>query len=224
MMKHLDEMKKIIIIGGKGTPVVIAEQILDAVDKFNAKYEVLGFAFDDETFGDEINNIPILDKTYNIYSKYGKYKDVYFIFSLYRSDLIKERIALRESYNIPLERYTNFIHPLATLARSASMGHGNIVLANVVINPNVYMGHFNTLNSNTLIGHDTSLGNNNFFSGHAVIGSNVKISDGNFFGLNCSAKNYIKMGDYNIIGMAANVLKDVDSNSILIGNPAKSLS
>lgn len=217
-------MKKIIIIGGKGTPVVIAEQILNAIEKFGAKYEVLGFAFDDEAFGDEINGLPILEKTYNVYSKYEKYNDVFFIFSLYRSDVIKERIKLRDSYQIPLERYINFIHPLATVARSASLGFGNIVLANVVVNPNVNMGHFNTFNSNALIGHDTLLGNSNFFAGHSVLGSNLKIGNGNFFGLNCSIKNFVEMDDYNIVGMAANVVKNVDSNQTLIGNPARSLT
>ena len=214
-------MEKIVIIGGKGTPVVIAEQILNAIDKFDAKYELLGYAFDDESFGNEIHGLPILDKTYNIYSRYKQYKDVYFIFSIYRSDLIKERATLRDSYNIPLERYITFIHPLATVSRSATIGYGNIILANVVVNPGVKMGHYNTFNSNVLIGHDTTMGDSNFFAGHAVISSNLKIGDGNFYGLNCSVKNFIQMGNYNIIGMAANVLKNVDSGQTLIGNPAK---
>ena len=216
-------MKKIIIIGGKGTPVVIAEQILDAIEKYNAKYELLGFAFDDESFGREINGLPILEKTYKVYDKYKQFDDVFYIFSLYRSDVIEERIKLRDSYNIPLEKYTNFIHPLATIARSAYLGLGNIVLANVVVNPNVKMGNFNTFNSNALIGHDTTLGNNNFIAGHTVIGSNLHIGNGNFFGLNCSIKNFVTMNDYNIVGMAANVVKSVDSKNILIGNPAKTL-
>ncbi|MDG4949880.1 hypothetical protein NLM59_02995 [Weeksellaceae bacterium KMM 9724] len=216
-------MKKIIIIGGKGTPVVIAEQIQNAIDKFQMDLEILGFAFDDESFGKEINGYPILEKTYNVYEKYKDHKDVYFIFSLYRSDVIKERIALRNSYGIPLDRYINFIHPLATVAQSAKLGYGNIILANVVINPNVILGNFNTFNSNALVGHDTIMGNSNFLAGHSIIGSNLKIGNGNFFGLNSSSKNFVEIKDYNIIGMAANVVKDVESNQILIGNPAKPL-
>lgn len=214
-------MKKIIIIGGKGTPVVIAEQIIDAVEKFGAKYEVLGYAFDDDSFGTEINGIPILEKTYNIYTKYKKYNDVYYIFSLYRSDLIRERIQLRESYQIPTEKYLTFVHPLATVAKSAALGFGNIILANVVINPNAKLGNFNTFNSSSLVGHDTVMGDNNFVAGHTVIGSNLIIGNGNFFGLNCSIKNFVQMGDYNIVGMAANVVKNINSNELLVGNPAK---
>jgi len=215
------EMKKVIIIGGKGTAVVIAEQIQNAIEKFNEPFELLGFAFDDESFGGEINNLPILDKTYNVYKRFEKYNDVHFIFSLYRVDLIRERIALRESYKIPHKRYINFIHPLATVAKSVSMGYGNVVLANVVLNPNVKIGDFNTYNSNSLIGHDTTMGDSNFVAGHAVIGSNLKIGDENFFGLNCSVRNYVEMGNNNIVGMAGNVVKDVASNKTLIGNPAQ---
>lgn len=214
-------MKKIIIIGGKGTPIVIAEQIQDAIDKFGAQYELLGFAFDDESFGNEISGFPILEKTVNVYNKFKMHDDVFYVFSLYRSDIIEDRIKLRESYGIPTEKYITFIHPLATVARSAKLGFGNIVLANVVINPNVKMGHFNTFNSNALVGHDSLLGDSNFMAGHSIIGSNLKIGNGNFFGLNCSVKNFINMGDFNIVGMAANVVKNVESNQTLIGNPAK---
>jgi acetyltransferase EpsM len=217
-------MKKIIIIGGKGTPVVIAEQILNAVEKYSVKFELLGFAFDDESFGNEINGIPILDKTYNVYDKYKKFEDVFYVYSLYRSDVIEERVKLRESLKIPIEKYVSFVHPLATVARSAQIGYGNIILANVVINPNVKIGNFNTFNSNSLVGHDTVMGDNNFVAGHSVIGSNLKIGNGNFFGLNSSSKNFIKIGDYNIIGMAANLVKDVQSRQIMIGNPARPLS
>lgn len=50
---------KVIIIGGKGTAVVVAEQIIDASDRFGMNVEVMGFAFDDPSFGSEINGLPI---------------------------------------------------------------------------------------------------------------------------------------------------------------------
>src|SRR5690625_2510459 len=114
-------MKKIVIIGGKGTAVVIAEQIYDGISKFNLDLEILGFAFDDDSFGEEINGFPIVAKTYEVYEKFKDHQDVYFIFSLYRSDLIEERISLRESYRIPKERFITFVHPLATVTKSVKM-------------------------------------------------------------------------------------------------------
>ena len=213
-------MDKIIIIGGKGSAVTIAEQIYDSQMKSN-NVEFLGFAFDDEAFGEEINGFPILCKTYEAYSRFKEQEDVKFIFQLYRPDLMEERIRLLHSYNIPRERFATFIHHSAYIARSASVGYGSVVLANVVINSNATIGDWTTIHSNSLIGHDTKVGDNNFFAAHTAVGSNNRIGSGNFFGLNASINNYISIGDYNFVGMASNVIKKLGDKEKVYGNPAR---
>lgn len=213
-------MDKIIIIGGKGSAVVVAEQVYSSQIAIG-NVEFLGFAFDDKNFYPEINGFPILGGTKDIYSKYEKYDDVKFIFEIYRPDLIRERIALRDSYGIPRERWANFIHHSVFFARSVRMGVGNVVLANSVINPNVVLGDFNTIQSNVLIGHDTKIGNSTFIAGHCAIGSNNSIGDGCFLGLNTSVNNYTEIGDYVFCGMASNVIKSVPDGTMVYGNPAK---
>lgn len=216
--------EKVVIIGGKGTAVVIAEQIYDAQVRFGRDIEVLGFAFDDPAFSAGINGWPVLCGTREAYANYKDDESVKFVFALYRSDLLEERIALRESLGIPLERFLSFVHPTAYIAKSAQLGQGNIILANCAINCNVILGNFNTMNTNAMIGHDTVLGNNNFIAAHTCIGSGLVIGNGNFTGLNCSIRNFVQMGDYNLIGMASNVVKNVANHTTLIGNPAKVLN
>ena len=213
-------MDKIIIIGGKGSAVVIAEQIYDSQIK-EGNVEFLGFAFDDKDYYPEINGFPILGETKTIYNKFEKYEDVKFLYALYRPDLIKERIALRDSYNIPKNRWANYIHHSAYVAKSVKMGVGNVILANSVINSNVILGDFNTVQSNVLIGHDDKIGNSNFITGHCVIGSNNVIGDGCFFGLNTSLNNYISIGNYVFCGMASNVVKSIEDETMVYGNPAR---
>ncbi len=213
-------MDKIIVIGGKGSAVVIAEQIYDTQIKMGT-VEFLGFAFDDESFGNEINGFPILCKTYEAYERYKSDEDVKFIFALYRPDLIEERIKLRDGYNIPKERFANFIHHTAFVAKSVQMGVGNVVLANSVINCNVKMGDYNTIQSNVLIGHDNTIGDSNFITGHCAVGSNNEIGNGCFIGLNSSINNYISIGNYAFVGMASNVIKSVPQNAMVYGNPAR---
>ena len=212
-------MDKIIVIGGKGSAVVIGEQIYDMQVK-TGKVEFLGFAFDDEAFGTEINGFPILCKTYDVYKKYKSDKDVKFIFALYRPDLMRERIALRNSYNIPNERYAVFVHHSAYVAGSARLGHGCVVLANAVVNTNAKLGNFNMVMSNSLIGHDTVVGESNFFAAHCAIGSNTVIGNADFFGLNVSVNNYIRIGSDVFVGMASNVIKSIEDGAMVYGNPA----
>ncbi len=214
---------KVVIIGGKGTAVVIAEQIYDAHIRYNMDVEVLGFAFDDPAYVGGINGWPVLCGTREVYDKFKKDNSVKFIYSLYRSDILKERIELRDSLQIPIERYYSFIHPSVYVAKSARIGVANVILANCAINCNVVMGDFNTMNTNSLIGHDTVIGSNNFIAAHTCIGSGLKIGNGNFTGLNSSLRNLVQVGDFNLIGMASNVVKNIGNNTKVVGNPAKEL-
>ena len=112
---------KIVVIGGKGSAVVIAEQIYDNQQTVH-DVELLGYAFDDPAFYPDIHGIPIVCKTREAWDKYRDDPSVKFVFALYRPDLIKERMALRDSYGIPLERYATFVHHSAYVAQSARMG------------------------------------------------------------------------------------------------------
>lgn len=53
----------IIIIGGKGTACVVAEQIIHAISYCDLKDEILGFVFKDETI-DNVLDYPIVSRDY----------------------------------------------------------------------------------------------------------------------------------------------------------------
>lgn len=213
-------MEKIIVIGGKGTAVVVAEQIYDAQTKHKADVELLGFAFDDESYGVEINGFPVLAKTTQVFEKYKDYDDVKFIFQMYRQDILPDRIKLRESYLIPEDRFATFIHPTCTVARSASIGTGTILMANTVINPNAKIGKFCTFQTNALVGHDAIIGDYNFIAAHAIV-ANLTMGSRNFIGINASTNNFITIGDDCFVAMGSNVIKSIPSNTKVMGNPAK---
>lgn len=220
----MNNPKKVIIIGGIGNAVNVAEQMVDSQIRFGTKDEFLGFAFDDETFGPEINGFPLLGKSRSIFEKYEKYSDVYFLYQMYRPDRIKERALWIPEFNIPTERFYNFIHPLATICRSVKMGYGNIIHAGCVLNVNVILGNHNTINSTCLVAHDTELGNHNFLAAHSVIGSNVKIKNYVFTGLNSTINNQISIAENTMVGMGSVVMKSIiEPNLVVVGNPARVL-
>ena len=212
---------KVILIGGRGTAIVIGDQICDAHERYGVDLEVLGLALDDRTGGDSVGGYPILCGIKELNEKYGRFSDVKFIYSLYRPDVMEERTKLLYDLNIPSDKFLNFIHPSVMMAKSVTLGIGNVFLANVVVNSNAVIGNFNTVNSGTLLGHDIKIGNNNYFAGQVCVGSGLQIGDMNFVGLNSSLRNGIVMGDSNIVGMASNVTKNVGEKEILYGNPAR---
>ena len=211
---------KIIFIGGRGTAIVVADQMWDAKQRFGMDIEVLGLALDDRSGGDEINGYPILCDIKDLYEKYGQYDDVKFIYQLYRPDVMRERTAILNNLNIPMEKFATFIHPSVMVAKSAKIGVGNVILANAVVNCNAIIGNFNTVNSGTLLGHDITIGNNNYFAGQVCVGSGLSIGNMNFIGLNTSIRNGITIGDGNIVGMYSNFTNSVGDDIVLYGIPA----
>lgn len=214
-------MDRIIMIGGKGTAVMIAEQIYDAQHHHGASIEFLGFAFDDESFGKEINGFPVLCKTTEVKDKYAKFDDVKYLYSLYRWDLMKERAELLRSYGIPDEKFATFVHPSVMLARSATVGAGSAICANAVVGSNARIGRWTIIRSGCYVGHDVIVGDHSFLSSQVCLGGNSETGNGCFFGLNSSLRSFTRVGDYCFIGMAANVVADVPSHRLVYGNPAR---
>lgn len=215
--------KKVVLIGGKGSCVDIAEEIQNAHVRYGMDVEVLGFAFDDPAYSEGINGWPILCGTKEAWLRYKEDKSVFFVFGMFRYDIARERFALRDSFGIPVERYFTFIHPTAYISKSAIIGNGTIVMANATIKNNVMMGSCNFVNSHVNIDHDCKIGNDNFFAAHTCLGSAITIGNRNFFGLNCSVRTPSVIGNYNRIGMCANVLNSIGNDLVMIGNPAKPL-
>lgn len=204
---------KVIIIGGRGTPTLIAEQMQEAHADFGMDVEVLGLALDDHSGGDSVNGYPILCGIRELHEKYGKYKDVSYVYALYRDDAIKERSELLYSLNFPLEKFCNFVHPRAHLSKSACLGVGNLIMAGSEVAMNTRMGNFNTM-MGSLLGHDSVIGNNNFIVYHTM-GGFCKVGNMNFFGLGSILPSSMSVGDCNFIGSGCCVNRNVKDDRLL---------
>ncbi len=73
------------------------------------------------------------------------------------------------------------------------------------------------------VGHGAKIGKHCLIVAGVVVGGSCEIGDYTFIGMNVSIKNKIKIGKNCIIGAGAVVLKDVEDNSVMVGNPAKFL-
>jgi len=216
-------MSKLIVIGGKGTARCIGEQIIHAHNQCGAPDEFLGWALDEPAPGASLNGYPILCRPRDLVAQFPA-SDVKFIFALYKPKQMRARTALLASYQIPRERFASFVHPSAVIMPSARIGNGTVILSHCTLHANVTLGAFVIVNPNVVIEHDTHLDDNVYVSAHACLGSAVRIGKGVFIGLNSAVRESVTVGEFAFIGMGSNVLRDIDADTLVFGNPAVSRS
>jgi len=126
-------------------------------------------------------------------------------------------------------------------------GFGNFVLkgkifpithiGGVKIGNDVEIGALNTIAQATLdytiiksnnkfddhvhVAHNCIIDKNNEFTAGVILGGSIKIGKNNFFGINSTVENGITIGNNNIIGSSSNIRKNILSNKLIYGNPAK---
>jgi len=73
------------------------------------------------------------------------------------------------------------------------------------------------------IAHNVEIGENTMVVALAMIAGSVKIGKNCWISPSSSIREQLTIGDNVLIGLGAVVIKDVESNSVMVGNPAKLL-
>ena len=112
-------------------------------------------------------------------------------------------------------------------------------LGNVVLENNIDIGPNSTVRRASLdstiiksgtkigslvnIGHNSIIGKNCILTSNIITGGSSQVGDYTFIGVNSVIKNGIKIGKNSIIGMGSVVTKELKSNIVAFGSPAKEI-
>ena len=112
------------------------------------------------------------------------------------------------------------VHKSAIVTRSAMIGKGSQILANVFIGSEAVIGDFCILNSSSSIDHECSLGVGVHVAPGAVLAGDVEVEDHAFIGTNATILPGVRIGSGAIVGAGAVVTRDVAADLCVVGNPA----
>lgn len=106
------------------------------------------------------------------------------------------------------------------------IGNNNVISEHVTIQRpfgfmTTYIGHNNIIMAHSHIGHDVKILDNCEICTGVIIGGYTVIESGVKIKLGCTLRNRLKIGRNAIIGLGSAVVKDVERDSIVYGNPAK---
>jgi acetyltransferase-like isoleucine patch superfamily enzyme len=109
----------------------------------------------------------------------------------------------------------------AALILSSDVGIGFNARAFTFVGTTARIGDFVKVNFQTLIGYSVNIGDYTFISHHVGIGANVTIGNDCYIYEGTTIIPGITIGDNTVIGAGSLVTKDVESNVVAYGSPAK---
>lgn len=194
-------MKQVIIIGAGGHAAELDDYIGYDNHYQNSSngIQLLGFLDDDE------EKYLAYDFSAPFLGKIGEHQvrqDVYYLMGIANLSFRKE---IAEHLLSKGAQFTGFVHPDATISRTASIGKGCVIAPNANIGPKAVLGNFNMINSRCSIAHDCVLGDFNFLSPNVCFSGNTRVGDENLFGINAATIPGIQVGSRNKI-MAGMIL------------------
>ncbi len=203
-------MNNILVLGAGGHGKVVAD-ILTCCG-----HTVLGFLDDNPAlWNTEVMGFPVLGDT----EKYQNL-DCSGLAMAIGSNKIRRKIV--EHLGSPAKSlWINAIHPSAIIARSARIGHGVVLAAQSVVNPDAQIGNFVIINTSATVDHDCKIGDfahiapGSHLAGNVIIGQSVLLGVGSQIIPGCT------VGDWSVVGAGATVIRNIPENVTAKGTPAR---
>ena len=119
--------------------------------------------------------------------------------------------------------FASISHSSALISPTSKIGNGTYIGPMSFISSDASVGNNVIIQPHAMIGHDANIGDSSVISTNVVLAGNCMVGARTFVALNVSVEQKIKIGDDSIIGMASCVNKDIPSDVIAIGYPARVL-
>ena len=134
---------------------------------------------------------------------------------------------LKAEFVTPLiDKGANFINLMTNTSLTPTTKYGKGILFGIEtrISDNSYIGNYVYIGARTQIAHDVKVGDFSHIGANCFIAGNVEIGElVEIHPCSCIASG-VKIGPRAVIGMGSVVLRDVNADTKVIGNPAKRIN
>lgn len=212
-------IKKVVVIGASGFGRESLD-VLEAMRENGANIDVLGVVDDAPS---QANSKRLKDRGIPYLGNIEEWiktdtSDINYVLGI-GNPAVRRRLTKRlEGLGIqPL----TIIHPTAIVGSRFTIGSGAIICAGAVISTNVRLGKHVHINPNATIGHDSELKDFVSVNPGAVVSGDVVVEEETLLGANSTVLQGIRVGARTVVGATSCVTKDLPSDVVAKGVPAR---
>lgn len=212
-------MKDLLIFpfGGNAQESLLAVQ---SINKYRPVWNVLGFIDDDKSqWGKEFCGVKVLGGR-NIL---GGSIHALVLAVPGNPHNYQKRKQIIDNLGLPDSRFVTIIDTSIRISPDALIGHNTVCMAHSFISCSVTIGSNCVILPNTVIAHNSHIGDYCMIGSNVTISGSCKIGDSCYIGSGSKIKDHIKIGPQSLIGIGSCVIRDVEANSVVVGNPARLL-
>jgi sugar O-acyltransferase (sialic acid O-acetyltransferase NeuD family) len=206
---------KIFVYGAGGHGKVVADILIS-----NKEKRFIGFVDDrEQLIGTKVIGFPVLGNGDWLHKQKNKHA-VAIVLGV-GNNCNRRQLAQRcAGWNIPI---LTAIHRAALVAASAELGRGTVVMGGAAINSEARIGEGVIVNTGAIVEHDVEIGDYAHVSPNASLGGASRLGPVSHLGLGAVILPGVSVGSESIIGAGAVVLRDLPSEIVAVGVPARIL-
>jgi sugar O-acyltransferase (sialic acid O-acetyltransferase NeuD family) len=208
--------KRLVVLGGPGDGLVVAEAILHAMAE-GRDVELHGFLNDVLPSGQILQSVPVLGRFEDWTTLDG---DIMFVPAVQKVKDMQARVNRIESLGIPDQRWASVVHPHAVVSSDVQIGAGAFIASCATVQPESRIGRFASLRAGAMLGHHCVVEDHAYVGPNATMCGRSKLDVGSHLGPGAVLLDSRTMGMFSVAGIAAAVTKSVPDYWVVFGNPA----
>ena len=208
--------KKYIIWGSSGHAKVLASLIAD-------QGGIVAALFDNNPNATSaLNNTPLFigEKGFGEWVSKNNPTDYYGLVAI-GGALGNIRVGINQIFRKHGVKLEPLIHKNASVCPTAKLGDGVQILAGCIVGPEAVIGEATILNHKASVDHECVIGKGVHLAPGATLCGLVNLEDNVMIAAGATVISRIKIGANTIVGAGSVVTKDLPSNVVAYGNPAK---
>lgn len=204
--------RPLILIGGGGH----CKSVIEVCHQLNRPIKgIIDITYPD---GAQVSGVPIIGNDDDI-SRYVEHCD--FIITLGFIKNPSRRINLFNHVLSLHGQLATLIAPSSTVASTAIVGEGSVILSGACVNAGAYIGKNVIVNTLSAIEHDAVVGDHCHVSTGAMVNGDCHIGSTCFIGSNATIVNGVTIGSNITIGAGSTVIHNISEPGVYVGSPAR---